>query len=120
MIDFKRVDHVHIAVPPEKLEEARAFYAEVIGLSLDYRPDSVFPEPGYWFKIAGVQLHIGVEPKMPLSIRHTAFEIADVNAAREYLKSKNVEILEEPDIPGRIRFSFRDPFGNRFELLQYI
>ena len=37
-IIFKRVDHIHIAVPSEKLEEAKNFYTDVIGLELIDRP----------------------------------------------------------------------------------
>ena len=119
MIKFKRVDHIHIAVPPEKLEEARDFYANTIGLELIDRPDHLFHTAGYWFNIADIQLHIGVEPLMPASTRHTAFEVEDVATSLAYLKDK-VEILEEPVIPGRTRFAFHDPFGNRIELLQLL
>lgn len=119
MIKFKRVDHIHIAVPPERLEEARDFYTGIIGLELIERPDNLFNSAGYWFAIADVQLHVGVEPPMPVSTRHVAFEAEDVASALEHLKGK-VEILEEPVIPGRVRFAFHDPFGNRIELLQYI
>jgi len=119
MINFKRIDHIHICVPPAKLEEARAFYADVIGLKLVARPDHLFSGAGYWFNVGDAQLHIGVEPLHPVSIRHTAFEVTDVDAALKYLKGK-VEILAEPVIPGRRRFAFLDPFGNRMELLQLI
>jgi catechol 2,3-dioxygenase-like lactoylglutathione lyase family enzyme len=118
-IVFKRIDHIHIAVPPEKLEDAKKFYIDVIGLELIDRPNHLFTTAGYWFNIGDVQLHVGVEPKMPVSTRHTAFEVGDVNAAREYLAGK-VQLLEEPVIPGRSRFAFLDPFGNRIELLQLI
>jgi catechol 2,3-dioxygenase-like lactoylglutathione lyase family enzyme len=119
MIKFKRVDHIHIAVPPGRLEEAKDFYASIIGLELTERPDYIFGSAGYWFNIADVQLHVGVEPPMPISTRHTAFEVEDIAAALKHLEDK-IEILEEPVIPGRIRFAFHDPFGNRVELLQYI
>ena len=118
MIQFKRIDHFHICVPLERLEEARQFYTEIIGLELIYRPN-VFGAEGYWFDIAGAQLHIGVEPALPRSIRHTALEITDVMAARAHLEKNGVETTDEPIIPGRIRFAFFDPFGNRMELLQY-
>jgi len=118
-IQFKRADHIHIAVSPERLEEARQFYTDVIGLELIERPNHLFNTAGYWFNIGDVQLHVGVEPQMPVSIRHTAFEVADVDAALNYLKGK-VKILEEPVIPGRRRFAFLDPFGNRMELLQLL
>jgi len=118
MINYTRIDHIHVCVPRERLEEARAFYADVMGLTEIYRPD-VFSAPGYWFAIAGIELHIGVEPTLPRSIRHSAFEVKNVKAAAEYLKSKGVEICGEAIIPGRERFSFIDPFGNRMELLEF-
>jgi catechol 2,3-dioxygenase-like lactoylglutathione lyase family enzyme len=118
MIDFIRADHIHICVPPERLDEAKIFYTEVMGLKLIERPDKIFSNAGYWFDIGDIQFHIGVEPALPRSIRHTAFEVADVAAAREHLSKNNVEIVEEPVIPGRTRFAFIDPFGNRMELLQ--
>ncbi|RYU89545.1 glyoxalase [Mucilaginibacter terrigena] len=118
MITFKRVDHFHICVPPEKLEEAKEFYTKVLGLELIYRPDHIFSSAGYWFNIGDAQLHIGIEPALPRSIRHTALEVVDVAAARRHLEANEVKILEEPVIPGRTRFAFIDPFGNRMELLQ--
>jgi len=118
-IHFKRVDHIHIAVPPERLEDAKQFYTDIIGLKLIDRPNHLFTTAGYWFNIGDLQLHVGVEPQMLISTRHTAFEVADVDAARNYLEGK-VRLLEEPEIPGRRRFAFLDPFGNRIELLQLL
>jgi len=56
---------------------------------------------------------------MPRSRRHSAFEISDVAEARKFLEDK-VQIVEEPVIPGRVRFAFIDPFGNKIELLQMV
>ena len=120
MISFKRVDHFHICVPGERLEEAKYFYTKVIGLELIERTDHLFSSPGYWLNIGNVQLHIGVEPILPHSIRHTAMEVLDVDVARNHLEYNGVEIIEEPVMPGRRRFAFIDPFGNRMELLQLV
>ncbi|MBB6130034.1 VOC family protein [Mucilaginibacter lappiensis] len=119
MINFKRADHIHICVPPERLEEARRFYTNIIGLEPTERP-LVFSSAGYWFRIADIELHIGVEDSHTRSIRHTAFEVNDVAAARKHLENQGLEIMEEPLIVGRERFAFIDPFGNRMELLQMI
>lgn len=120
MITFKRANHINICVTPEQLEEAKAFYTDVIGLKLIPRPDHIFDSKGYWFDIGDIQLHIGVEPKMPRSNRHTAFEVEDVTAAREWLEANNVELVKEPVVPGWDRFAFYDPFGNRIELVQIV
>jgi catechol 2,3-dioxygenase-like lactoylglutathione lyase family enzyme len=118
MIEFIRADHIHVCVPIERLEEARQFYTDIIGLQEIERPNHLFSNAGHWFNIGDIQFHIGVEPALPRSIRHTAFEVADIAAARALLVKNSVEILEEPVLPGRIRFAFIDPFGNRMELLQ--
>ena len=120
MIRFERANHINICVPPERLEEARQFYTEVIGLKQILRPDHVFPTPGYWFDIGDIQFHIGIEPVKPRSNRHIAFEVADIAAAKDHLKKHNVEVAVEDVVPGWDRFSFIDPFGNRMELLKVV
>lgn len=118
MIDFIRCDHFHVCVSPGKLEEAKAFYSDILGLKQIERPDHLFSTAGYWFDIGDLQMHLGVEPPIGKTIRHTAMEVADIDAARKWFIARNVEIIEEPEIPGRTRFAFFDPFGNRMELLQ--
>ena len=120
MIDFKRADHIHICVPAEKLEDARQFYTTIIGLQEMERPAGLNDSKGYWFNIADIELHIGIEPLSSRSRRHSAFEINNITEAREHLNHHGVEIVEEPDIAGRERFAFIDPFGNKLELLQMI
>lgn len=117
MIAFKRADHIHICVPAERLEEARQFYTKVIGLTEIQRPVE-FRDKGIWFAAANIELHIGVEEPLPATIRHTAFEITDLEAARQHLVSNGVRIQKEQELPDRSRFSFIDPFGNRMELLE--
>jgi len=117
MINFKRADHIQVCVPPERLEEARIFYTDVVGLQRIERP--AFNSKGYWFQISDIQLHLSTEDALPRTSRHTAFEVADIAEARRHLESYGVEFWEEPVLPDRTRFSFIDPFGNRMELLQF-
>ncbi len=119
MIQFKRTDHINICVAPDRLEEARDFYASVIGLTPTQRPD-VFGVPGYWFLIADIEFHIGIEQPVGYSNRHTAFEVTNLAECRKHLQANGIAIHEEPLIPGRERFSFVDPFDNRMELLQFV
>ena len=118
MIEIKRIDHVQLCIPKGKEDEARAFYTDIIGLQEIPKPASLMPNGGLWYQLPGAELHLGIEPEMRTR-RHPAFEVTDVAAARNLLEDK-VEIVEEPYIPGRTRFAFIDPFGNKIELLQML
>ena len=118
MITFKRLDHVQISIPKGTEDEARAFYSDILGLKEIPKPASLMPNGGLWYQVGDVELHLGIEPEI-ITRRHPAFEITDVAAARALLQD-NVKIVEEPYIPGRIRFAFIDPFGNKIELLQML
>jgi catechol 2,3-dioxygenase-like lactoylglutathione lyase family enzyme len=118
MIDFKRIDHVQISIPKGKEDEARTFYTDILGLKEIPKPASLMPNGGLWYQVADIELHLGIEQEI-ITRRHPAFEIADVAAARALLEDK-VKIVEEPFIPGRTRFAFLDPFGNKIELLQML
>lgn len=117
MIRFKRLDHVAIVIPLGKTEEARAFYAGT--LQLKEIPGN-HPRYAAWFEMGDVQLHVVEEEgDRELSGRHPAFEVADLEAAKAYLTGKGIEISYSSVITGRDRCFFRDPFGNRIELLEY-
>ncbi len=118
-ITFKRIDHIQITLPKGREDDARNFYSGILGLEETDKPESLKASGGVWFKIAEAELHLGVEDSQK-SKRHPAFEINDIDNVKAYLKSKGIEIKEEIPIPGRKRFSFFDPFGNRIELLEYI
>lgn len=120
MIRFKRIDHIQICIPLGAESEARGFYTGVIGLTEIRKPDALVANGGLWYEIADVQLHIGTENEINKSKRHPAFEVEDLDVARQHLKNFGVSIREETQIPGHIRFSFMDPFKNRIELLQKI
>ncbi|MEO6694203.1 MAG: VOC family protein [Ignavibacteria bacterium] len=117
-INFKRLDHIQICIPKEKEIEARKFYSKILGLKEIEKPDSLKSNGGLWYEIADIQLHIGVEDETGLSKKHPAFEVQDLQSVKNYLIDAGVSIKDETEIPGISRFSFKDPFGNRIELLE--
>lgn len=116
MIYFKRLDHILITVPVGKKEESRLFYRGVLGL--EELPGD-HPNGALWFSAGDIQLHIREEDAGILSERHPAFEVTDITAAKQFLESSGISISYSQDIKGRQRLFFRDPFGNRFELLEF-
>jgi catechol 2,3-dioxygenase-like lactoylglutathione lyase family enzyme len=118
-IEFTRIDHVQLTIPPGAEQRARKFYGGVLGLEEIEKPESLKATGGVWFKIDAAELHMGIEEKTTDSKAHPAFEVRKLNAVRVHLIQNGVDIKDETAIPGRKRFSFRDPFGNRIELLEY-
>jgi catechol 2,3-dioxygenase-like lactoylglutathione lyase family enzyme len=117
MIQFKRLDHILVSIPEGKTAEARAFYSQVLDL---IEIPGNHPKGAIWFEIADIQLHLREEPGRYYSARHPAFEVLDLEVAKQELIQKGVSIEYSSEIDGRQRFFIRDPFDNRIEFLQYV
>jgi catechol 2,3-dioxygenase-like lactoylglutathione lyase family enzyme len=119
MIDYERIDHIYLCVPPEKVHDANLFYTNVLGFEPKTRPADLDGTNGYWYQLPNMELHIGTEPGVNNSKRHFAIQVADLKVARFHLEKNGILIIEELPISGRDRFTFRDPYGNRIEFLSY-
>ena len=117
MINFKRLNHLQICIPVGKEDEARKFYTEIIGLVEIPKPKELLQNGGFLYQVGDIHLHIGTENEISRSKRHPAFEIENLNDARDVLQKNNIKVKEEIQIPGQERFTFFDPFGNRIEFL---
>lgn len=118
-INIRRLNHVQICVPFGEEERVREFYGGLLGLEEIEKPEVLKKNGGLWYKIADIQLHVGVEDTGgKASKRHPGFEVEDVRGVRAYLEQSGVRTKDEPTLAGVERFSFFDPFGNRIELLE--
>ena len=117
-INVKRLDHVQVCIPRDAEARAREFYGGLLGLEEIEKPEVLRANGGMWYKVADVQLHVGVEDAVAPSKRHPAFEVERVEEVRTYLEQSGVRTKDEPALPGVTRFSFFDPFGNRIELME--
>ncbi len=117
-IKIKRLDHVQICIPIGKEDEGRSFYCGILGWKEIEKPDSLKPNGGFWMMAGDIEIHVGTEEFENKSKRHPAFEVANLEDVRNYLDRKNVRIKDNTPIPGVNRFSFFDPWNNRFEFLE--
>ncbi|HUG13431.1 MAG TPA: VOC family protein [Thermomicrobiales bacterium] len=118
-----RLHHVSIPVGPEELDEARAFYSGAFGLQEVPSPATLGPQRVAWFDMGGRELHLFIEDGANLtpSGRHLAFEVDDLEAARQRLIKHGVDIeVADPEIYNRPRFFCHDPFGNRIEVTRIV
>jgi catechol 2,3-dioxygenase-like lactoylglutathione lyase family enzyme len=113
------VDHVQITVAKSDVDAARQFYCGLLALPEIEKPDALKPRGGFWLAVGDRQVHVGVEDGVDRAATkaHVAYRVNDVAAWRAKLAAAGFEIFESVAIPGHDRFEFRDPFGNRVELI---
>ncbi|MFT4204018.1 MAG: VOC family protein [Chitinophagaceae bacterium] len=112
-----RLDHVLISIPPGTKEAAHTFYSDI--LQMEEIPGN-HPNGAIWFNMGNIQLHIREEEgHKEDSDRHPAFEVEDLDVAKDFIRSHDIPVSYSSKIQGRERCFFRDPFGNRFELIAY-
>jgi lactoylglutathione lyase len=98
----------HVALQVDDIEEAVAFYTDL------FRPTAVDrSEPGAAFLEFGDQFLALFERGPRAEEPHFGLVVDDKEAARQALERAGVEIL-----PGG-RLDFRDPSGNRVQVVQY-
>jgi catechol 2,3-dioxygenase-like lactoylglutathione lyase family enzyme len=97
----------HVALQVDDLEEAVAFYTEL------FEPTAVDrSEPGAAFLEIGDQFIALFERGPRAEEPHFGLVVDDKEAARRALEEAGVEILGN-------RLDFRDPSGNRLQIVQY-
>lgn len=116
------IHHAQITVPVGAEEHARRFYCDMLGFQEVEKPEALQARGGIWVKVGDQQLHIGVETGVDRlqTKAHLAYEVTGIDNWRRNLEGGGVAILESVPIPGCDRFEFRDPFGNRVEMIQQI
>jgi catechol 2,3-dioxygenase-like lactoylglutathione lyase family enzyme len=113
------IDHVQLAMPAGREEEARRFYAGLLGLPEIPKPEALARRGGAWFENRQVKLHLGVDPEFrPARKAHPALLVKDLLGLVERLRRAGVEVTDDEPLPGYDRVHVTDPFGNRLELME--
>ena len=113
-----RLDHVQLAMPAGREDDAAAFYEGVLGIPQVPKPAELATRGGCWFESGDVRLHLGVEePFTPARKAHAALEVDGLRELVERLAAAGHDVRDEP-YEGFDRIYTDDPFGNRLELLE--
>jgi len=110
----------HFTVLTNDLDATNAFYVDILGLSVGFRPDLGFP--GAWLYVDGqAVLHIVAGRGVPASPRgvidHMAFSARDLRAVAARLKEHGIEYdLRRLPTTDAWQLFCLDPNGARVEL----
>ncbi len=112
--------HAQITVPEDSKDAAKDFYCRVLGLVEIAKPATLQGRGGFWLRVGDREVHVGIEDGVDrtLTKAHLAYAVTDLALWRSRFAGLGITILESVPIPGFDRFEFRDPFGNRVELIQ--
>lgn len=115
------VNHAQITIPAGCEAQARAFYCGLLGLGEVEKPLPLRVRGGFWLQLGDFQIHVGTEDGVDRfrSKAHLAYQVDDLEAWRKHLLEHRVSLVAAVPIEGMERLEFRDPFGNRCELLQF-
>ena len=114
-VRLKNINHITYNVKDK--DAALEWYQQVLGLK--QIPKQVDNDQLYWLQLpSGAMVHIIENPDAPSApSHHTAFEVDDLDAARDTVMAKGVEVTEiHTRRDGQRACSLNDPDGNRIEL----
>lgn len=112
--------HAQITIPKGAENEGKQFYCNILGLQEVEKPNSLKGRGGFWLKVGDQEVHVGTENGFDRQTTkaHLAYLVQDVSHWKELLQRNDIQPIEGVPIPGFERFEFRDPFGNRVEMIQ--
>jgi len=112
------LDHVQLAMPPGREQEAEAFYCGVLGFEVEAKPPVLAARGGRWFKSGSVRVHLGVEDGFrPARKAHPGLRVVGWDELLAALDRHGLSWRLDEELPGERRAYVDDPFGNRLELI---
>jgi catechol 2,3-dioxygenase-like lactoylglutathione lyase family enzyme len=116
---IRALHHVQLAMPRGREADARRFYADVLGMVEEPKPETLARRGGAWFSSGDAHVHLGVEDDFkPAKKAHPALLVVNLQALLERCKAAGFAVNRDEPLPGYDRAYVADPFGNRIELLE--
>ena len=116
---IRRIDHVQLAMPAGREDDAVRFYEGVLGVSQMQKPPHLAVRGGCWFEQGDVKIHLGVDSDFrPARKAHPALLVDDLARMIADLAAAGFAVSDDEPLAGYDRVYVADPFGNRIELLE--
>jgi catechol 2,3-dioxygenase-like lactoylglutathione lyase family enzyme len=118
-MEILRIDHVQLAMPAGREDEARRFYRDLLGIPERPKPRTLAARGGVWFERGDLKIHLGVDKDFVAARKaHPALIVAGLSALIDRVKTAGIAVRDDEPLEGHLRVYVDDPFGNRLELLE--
>jgi catechol 2,3-dioxygenase-like lactoylglutathione lyase family enzyme len=112
------IDHVQLAMPRGREDDATNFYEGLLGLTRVPKPAALEARGGCWFVSDAVTVHVGVEESFaPARKAHPAFGVSGIDVLAARLEAAGTTVTWDYELDDVRRCYVADPFGNRIELI---
>jgi catechol 2,3-dioxygenase-like lactoylglutathione lyase family enzyme len=113
------IDHVQLAMPAGREDEARTFYEGLLGIPEVAKPPVLAKRGGAWFENGLVKIHVGVDAEFRSARKaHPGLLVRNLRDLVRRLREAGLGVVEDEPLEGYDRVYVDDPFGNRLELLE--
>jgi catechol 2,3-dioxygenase-like lactoylglutathione lyase family enzyme len=118
-MQVRHIDHVQLAMPAGREDEARAFYRDVLGIPKIAKSAHLAARGGCWFERGPLKVHLGLEEDFaPARKAHPAFIVEGQRELAADLQRAGYHVARDQPLEGYDRLYVDDPFGNRIELME--
>src|SRR4051795_7088429 len=95
------LDHVQLAMPAGREDDAVAFYAGLLGIPEVPKPADLAVRGGCWFEAGALRVHLGVDADFtPARKAHPALLVEDLPALVPRLADAGVEVRPGQPLEG--------------------
>ncbi|MEM7337428.1 MAG: glyoxalase [Actinomycetota bacterium] len=113
------IDHVQLAMPSGREDDARAFYQGLLDIPEHPKPPHLAVRGGCWFERGALKIHLGVDADfVPARKAHPALIVVGLPMLLARLQAAGVTVRDDEPLDGYHRAYVDDPFGNRIELME--
>ncbi|MEO1055337.1 MAG: VOC family protein [Actinomycetota bacterium] len=118
-MEVVRLDHVQLAMPAGREDDAVAFYEGVLGIPRVPKPEHLARRGGCWFERGALKVHLGIDAEFRSATKaHPAFIVNDVRELARRASEAGYVVRDDEPLAGYERVYVDDPFGNRIELME--
>ncbi|WP_344222935.1 VOC family protein [Paractinoplanes ferrugineus] len=116
---FVGLHHVQLLIPSGGEDDARRFYAGVLGMTELEKPTVLKARGGCWFRGGGWEIHLAPVPSFePARRAHPGVLVDGLDLLAEKLEAAGHPVEWDPHFPGHRRLYAFDAHGNRLEFLE--